>query len=152
MPVPRHPMQAPRPRLLIVDDDRAILTLVGTIALNEGFDVATAVGGEDALRQLRPSPSDLVLLDLRMPGVTGLDVLRAIADVSHGCRVVLMSDTRRSTAPLKPSSSAPRTISQSLSIFRDCASCWHPCAARPSGVARCSISKGRWRSDSSSAG
>jgi two-component system response regulator HydG len=84
-------MQAPRPRLLIVDDDRAILTLVGTIALKEGFDVATAINGEDALRQLSAHPSDLVLLDLQMPGVTGLDVLRAISDVRHGCRVVLMS-------------------------------------------------------------
>jgi two-component system response regulator (stage 0 sporulation protein F) len=45
-------MHASRPRLLIVDDDRAILTLVGTIVLKEGFDVATAVNGEDALRQL----------------------------------------------------------------------------------------------------
>jgi two-component system, NtrC family, response regulator HydG len=84
-------MQAPRPRLLIVDDDRAILTLVGTIALKEGFDVATAINGEDALRQLAGHPSDLVLLDLQMPGVTGLDVLRAISEVRHGCRVVLMS-------------------------------------------------------------
>jgi DNA-binding NtrC family response regulator len=84
-------MHAPRPRLLIVDDDRAILTLVGTIALKEGFDVATAVNGEDALRQLGAHPSDLVLLDLQMPGVTGIDVLRSISEVRHGCRVVLMS-------------------------------------------------------------
>src|ERR1044072_2932938 len=84
-------MQAPRPRLLIVDDDRAILTLVGTIALKEGFDVATSIGGEDPLRQLSAHPSDLVLLDLHMPGVPGLDVLRTIADVRRGGRVVLMS-------------------------------------------------------------
>jgi DNA-binding NtrC family response regulator len=84
-------MHAPRPRLLIVDDDRAILTLIGTIALKEGFDVATAVNGEDALRQLGAHPSDLVLLDLQMPGVTGIDVLRSISEVRHGCRVVLMS-------------------------------------------------------------
>jgi len=84
-------MRPPRPRLLIVDDDRAILTLIGTIALKEGFDVATAVDGEDALRQLAAHPSDLVLLDLQMPGVTGLDVLRAIGEVRHGCRAVLMS-------------------------------------------------------------
>jgi two-component system response regulator HydG len=75
----------------VVDDDRAILTLVGTIALREGFDVATTVDGDDALRQLASRPVDLVLLDLRMPGVTGLDVLRAIGEIRHGCRVVLMS-------------------------------------------------------------
>ena len=74
-------MQNQRPRLLVVDDDRAILTLIGTIALAEGFDVATTVSGEDAMTQLAHRPADLVLLDLRMPGVTGLDVLRAIREI-----------------------------------------------------------------------
>ena len=60
--------QNQRPRLLVVDDDRAILTLIGTIALAEGFDVATTVNGEDAMKQLRHRPAELVLLDLRMPG------------------------------------------------------------------------------------
>ena len=80
-----------RPRLLVVDDDRAILTLIGTIALAEGFDVATTVNGEDAMKQLRHRPADLVLLDLRMPGITGLDVLRAIREISPRCKVVLMT-------------------------------------------------------------
>ena len=84
-------MQNQRPRLLVVDDDRAILTLIGTIALAEGFDVATTVDGEDAMKQLRLRPADLVLLDLRMPGVTGLDVLKAIRDISPKCKVVLMT-------------------------------------------------------------
>ena len=85
------PMQNQRPRLLVVDDDRAILTLIGTIALAEGFDVATTVSGDDAMKQLRHRPADLVLLDMRMPGVTGLEVLRSIRDISPKCRVVLMT-------------------------------------------------------------
>ena len=84
-------MPAQRPRLLVVDDDRAILTLVGSIALAEGFDVATTVDGHDAMNQLRQRPADLVLVDLRMPGITGLDVLRAIREINPRCRVVLMS-------------------------------------------------------------
>src|ERR1041385_4343941 len=84
-------MQNQRPRLLVVDDDRAILTLVGTIALAEGFDVATTGSGEEAIKQLRDRPQDLVRLDLRMPGVTGLDVLRSIRDISPKCKVVLMT-------------------------------------------------------------
>src|SRR3954471_6970185 len=84
-------MQNQRPRLLVVDDDRAILTLIGTIALAEGFDVATTVNGEDAMKQLRHRPAELVLLDLRMPGITGLDVLREIRNVSPKCKVVLMT-------------------------------------------------------------
>src|SRR3712207_5085208 len=84
-------MQTQRPRLLVVDDDRAILTLIGTIALGEGFDVATTVSGEDAMKQIRHRPVDLVLLDLRMPGVTGLDVLRSIREISPRVKVVLMT-------------------------------------------------------------
>ena len=84
-------MQNQRPRLLVVDDDRAILTLIGTIALAEGFDVATTVSGEDAMKQLRHRPAELVLLDMRMPGVTGLDVLRSVREISPKCRVVLMT-------------------------------------------------------------
>ena len=80
-----------RPRILVVDDDRAILTLVGSVALAEGFDVATTVDGSDALQQLATRPADLVLVDLRMPGVTGLEVLRAVRGVYARCRVVLMS-------------------------------------------------------------
>src|SRR5262249_33605818 len=80
-----------RPRLLVVDDDQAILTLIGTIALGEGFDVATTTNGEDAMKELRNRPAELVLLDLRMPGITGLDALRAIRDINPRCKVVLMT-------------------------------------------------------------
>jgi two-component system response regulator HydG len=84
-------MQTQRPRLLVVDDDRAILTLIGTIALAEGFDVATTTTGEDAMKQIRHRPVDLVLQDLRMPGITGIDVLRAIREISPRVKVVLMT-------------------------------------------------------------
>jgi two-component system, NtrC family, response regulator HydG len=80
-----------RPRVLVVDDDRAILTLIGSVALAEGFEVATTVDGAEVLQQLTTRPADLVLVDLRMPGVTGLEVLRAIREVKARCRVVLMS-------------------------------------------------------------
>ena len=84
-------MNNQRPRLLVVDDDRAILTLIGTIALAEGFDVATTISGEDAMHQIGQRPVDLVLVDLRMPGITGLDVLRSIREISPRVKVVLMT-------------------------------------------------------------
>lgn len=82
---------APRPRLLVVDDDRAILTLIGTVALAEGFDVMTTVDGREALAHLRDRPADLVLVDLRMPGVSGLETLREIRATHARCHVVLMT-------------------------------------------------------------
>jgi two-component system response regulator HydG len=84
-------MHAQRPQLLVVDDDRSILTLVGSIAQSEGFDVGTTMEGNEAMQLLRRRAADLVLLDLRMPGITGLETLRAIRDVSPQTRVVLMS-------------------------------------------------------------
>ena len=84
-------MDPQRPRLLVVDDDRAALTLIGTLALEEGFEVATTADAGDALVQLRRRPADLVLLDLRLPGVSGLDVLSSIRDVNARCSVVLMA-------------------------------------------------------------
>jgi DNA-binding NtrC family response regulator len=84
-------MSAQRPNLLVVDDDQAILTLVGTIAQAQGFDVSTTLDATEALQLLRRRPADLVLLDLRMPGVTGLEILRAIRDIAPRCRVALMS-------------------------------------------------------------
>lgn len=84
-------MRVQRPRLLVVDDERPILSLIGAIAVGEGFDVSTSVDGADALAQLRRRPADLVLVDLRMPGVSGIDVLRAVREINPSCRVVLMS-------------------------------------------------------------
>ena len=84
-------MQAQRPRILVVDDDGAILTLVGKIADREGFDVASTTDGTDAMVRLQQRAADLVLVDLRMPGVSGLDVLRSVREVSPRSQVVLMS-------------------------------------------------------------
>jgi two-component system response regulator HydG len=84
-------MHPQRPHLLVVDDDQAILTLVGAIAQQEGFEVSTTTDSSEALQHLRRRPADLVLLDLRMPGVSGLETLRAIRAGSPRCCVVLMS-------------------------------------------------------------
>jgi two-component system response regulator HydG len=84
-------MDAQRPRLLVVDDDRAILTLIDRIAVGEGFDVETTEDSADALVQLFQRPADLVLLDVRMPGVSGLDVLRSIRGMNSRSKVILMT-------------------------------------------------------------
>src|SRR5690242_18932631 len=65
--------------------------MIGRVDHSQGFDVATTVDGQTAMIQLRRRPADLALVDLRMPGVSGLDVLRSIRDVNPRCRIVLMS-------------------------------------------------------------
>jgi diguanylate cyclase (GGDEF)-like protein/PAS domain S-box-containing protein len=60
--------------ILIVDDDLTAITLMRAALQKAGFTISTAVDGTDALRQFRGKPSDMVMLDVDMPGLSGYDV------------------------------------------------------------------------------
>ncbi len=79
------------PRVLVVDDERAMLDIVSRVAENEGFETIRCAGGRDALDLLQAAHADLALVDLRMPEVNGMEVLEAIRRVDPACRVVLMT-------------------------------------------------------------
>lgn len=80
----------PRPRVLVVEDRPSVLKLVTTV-LERGHDVATAASGAEAMPLLRAERFDAVLTDVRMPGATGFDVLRAVREISPRTPVVLMT-------------------------------------------------------------
>ena len=65
-------------RVLIVEDEPDIRELVVHHLKREGYQVAAAASGEEALRQVREAPPDLVLLDLMMPAMDGLEVCRRL--------------------------------------------------------------------------
>jgi two-component system KDP operon response regulator KdpE len=64
--------------ILVVDDEPAIRRTLHTNLTARGYDVNAVETGEEALRRIEESPPDLVLLDLMLPGMSGLDVCRAI--------------------------------------------------------------------------
>jgi two-component system alkaline phosphatase synthesis response regulator PhoP len=66
------------PRILIVDDEPHIVELVRYNLLREGYDVTTAGNGETALDKARTERPDLVVLDLMLPGLDGLEVCRRL--------------------------------------------------------------------------
>ncbi|MEY4469338.1 MAG: hypothetical protein RLZZ87_662, partial [Actinomycetota bacterium] len=70
-------------RVLVVDDNQDIRDLVVHILSADGFNVFAAVDGENALAILNSNPVNLVLLDVMMPGKSGLDVLREIRSGSN---------------------------------------------------------------------
>jgi DNA-binding NtrC family response regulator len=78
-----------RPRVLVVDDDPATLTLIGTIAMDEGFEIATAATITNATRQLRQRQAELVLIDITTADAPA--ALRGIRDAAPQANVVLMS-------------------------------------------------------------
>jgi DNA-binding response OmpR family regulator len=69
-------------KVLAVDDDPVILRLIEVNLSLEGFEVALAAGGDDALAKAREVDPDVILLDVMMPGVTGWDVARRLKDDS----------------------------------------------------------------------
>ena len=76
-----------RGAILVVDDERDIRELLDYNLRKEGYDVACVSTGEDALASVRARRPDLVVLDLMLPGVDGLEVCRRLqADAGHARR------------------------------------------------------------------
>src|SRR5438093_6957177 len=80
-----------RPSLLVVDDEPPILNVIERLAARAGYDVITCSSGSEALRALMRKPADLAMVDLRMPDVNGLDLLRQIRATVPSCEVILMT-------------------------------------------------------------
>jgi len=78
-------------RILVVDDEKNIRLTLGQTLEVVGYRVQAAVNGEDALKQLETEDFDLMLLDLRMPGMDGIDVLRQAMERRPGMRVVIVT-------------------------------------------------------------
>src|SRR5580704_14554843 len=71
-------MTTPTKTILIVDDDLTAITLMRAALQKAGFSVSASVDGTDALRQFRDKPTDMVMLDVDMPGMSGYDVCVAL--------------------------------------------------------------------------
>jgi two-component system response regulator AtoC len=82
---------SPARRILVADDDTAIRTLLKTFLEDEDFSVTEAASGQEALQGLGDGTYDLVLLDMRMPGMTGLDVLKQLREKQGEVPVILMT-------------------------------------------------------------
>jgi two-component system, OmpR family, response regulator MprA len=83
-------------RILVVDDDPMVATTVQRVLRPEGYEVDVALGGAEALEQARAHRPDLVVLDLMMPGIDGLEVCRQLR--ASGSLPILMLTARSGTA------------------------------------------------------
>jgi len=80
-----------RPRILIIDDDRVFRIGTGALLADEGYDVDSAGGADEGLRKLADSHFELVLLDLKMEGRTGLEVLEEIRRMGNPIPVLMLT-------------------------------------------------------------
>jgi CheY-like chemotaxis protein len=88
----------PMARVLIVDDDALFRDLFKHSLEFEGIDVTTADSGREAVEMIMASPPDVVLLDLKMPGVSGYDIIRWVRNDANYAKIRLIVITGQANA------------------------------------------------------
>ena len=79
------------PSILIVDDEPSILQTMGGLLTDEGFEVITALNGYEALKVIDVESPDLVLLDIWMPGIDGIETLKEIKKDNPNIQVIIVT-------------------------------------------------------------
>ena len=78
-------------RILIVDDEKNIVSSLTSILSDEGYEVSMAGDGIEALELIQKDPPDLVILDIWLPGMDGIEVLKTLKSYNLGVEVLIMS-------------------------------------------------------------
>ena len=76
-------------KILVVDDEKNLRTLYKSELTHEGYDVVVALDGQEAIRMLEAEKPDLVVLDIRMPGIDGLETMARLLGKDHHLPVIL---------------------------------------------------------------
>ena len=78
-------------RILVVDDEPDAVELLQEFLTAKGYDVIIACDGEEALRQVKDHRPHLILLDVRMPKLNGLEVLKRVREIDHEVGVIMVT-------------------------------------------------------------
>ena len=79
------------PRILVVDDEEAMRESLNDWLKEDGYEVGLAAGGQEAIDMVRDEPWEVVLLDLKMPGMDGLETLKHLKEVRPDAEILMMT-------------------------------------------------------------
>ena len=137
---------AARPRLIVIDDDPAVLPLIERFARSCRFDVRAYLSAREALAALPDLHPDAALVDLQMPELGGIDVLKAIGAAEPDCQVILMTGHATvDTAIEAVKAGALDYLSKPLDFDRLEALLDAVSESTPSGASGCCPPKRQWR-------
>jgi len=78
-------------KLLLVDDEKTMVKYLSKRLIKKGFEIRTAYNGLDALEQVKAADFDVVLLDVLMPGINGIDTLKEIKKIKPRTEVIMLT-------------------------------------------------------------
>ncbi|RKY32053.1 MAG: hypothetical protein DRP68_04225 [Candidatus Omnitrophota bacterium] len=78
-------------KILVIDDEYQILDILERFLVKMGFQVITALGGEEGIKAIDSQDVDLIILDMKMPKVTGIDVLKELRKKEKRMPVLILS-------------------------------------------------------------
>ena len=81
-------------KILVADDDPGIARGIQKTLEKEGYDIITALNGSEALDKIKEVKPGLVLLDINMPGLNGIDILSSIKASDHALPVIMVTAVR----------------------------------------------------------
>src|SRR5688572_23307745 len=90
-PRPTQPASPGNPRILVVDDERSMREMLQIVLRRDGYDVVLAENGKNAVKQLQEAPFDLLLSDIRMPDISGVEVLRSAKEINRDLVAFMMT-------------------------------------------------------------
>ena len=89
-------MTTQKKRILIIEDEIDYLDIASQILKKEGFSVVTAVAGAEGLKELEKELPDLIILDIGLPDISGLDILKRLRSEERTSKIPVMLFTIRS--------------------------------------------------------
>ena len=103
--------------ILIVDDDEGMVQTLSDILSARRYAVSTADSGESALAQVHGTSFDVVLMDIKMPGLNGVEVLQAMKRTNPAIKVIMMTAfTRDELVQAARKASAVAVVSKPLDL------------------------------------
>jgi two-component system, OmpR family, phosphate regulon sensor histidine kinase PhoR len=77
--------------ILVVDDEITVCKSIRSALIQENYDIDLALSGEEALEKEKTKKYDVMIVDLMMPGISGLDLLRSIKNTNPAVRVIMVT-------------------------------------------------------------
>jgi len=91
--------QMPNKRILVVDDEPLALVSLAAFLQEAGYETVTAPNGELAIQHQKKRPFDVCIVDIRMPGIDGVETILALAEIAPDSRFIVYTGSPQFTLP-----------------------------------------------------